>query len=81
MIMGPERRQRHERPAADAASYGADLVYTIEDPVLASYRTDPFTRGLTLLVEERQARDPAARRDDDGPRPGRGRWRRPWRPG
>jgi electron transfer flavoprotein alpha subunit len=36
---------------ADAAAYGADAVYTMEDPILASYRTDPFTRGLTVLVE------------------------------
>jgi len=41
--------------AADAAvagayEYGADLVYTIQDPLLADYRNDPYARGLTDLV-------------------------------
>ena len=34
----------------EAFQYGADLCYLIEDPVLADYRNEPFTRGLTDLV-------------------------------
>ena len=33
-----------------AFQYGADLCYLIEDPVLANYRNEPFTKGLTDLV-------------------------------
>ena len=36
--------------AREAMTYGADVAYTIEDPVLAAYRTDPFTKGLTDVV-------------------------------
>lgn len=50
VIMGPDDGSVIQA-AADAASFGADVVYVIEDPVLKDYRTDPFTRGLTLLVE------------------------------
>lgn len=39
------------RVATDAASYGADEVYLIEDPLLEDYRTEPFTHGLTALVQ------------------------------
>lgn len=35
----------------DAASYGADVVYLIENALLEDYRTEPYTRGLTSLVE------------------------------
>ena len=35
---------------AAAYEYGADLVYTIQDPLLADYRNDPYARGLTDLV-------------------------------
>jgi electron transfer flavoprotein alpha subunit len=35
---------------AGAYEYGADLVYTIQDPLLADYRNDPYARGLTELV-------------------------------
>ncbi|MGA2706927.1 MAG: electron transfer flavoprotein subunit alpha/FixB family protein [Steroidobacteraceae bacterium] len=32
--------------------YGADICYLIEDPVLASYRNEPYTVGLTHLVDK-----------------------------
>lgn len=35
-------------------SYGADVCYLIEDPVLASYRNEPYTVGLTHLVDKYQ---------------------------
>jgi electron transfer flavoprotein alpha subunit len=37
--------------AADAAAYGADVCHVVEDAALASYRTEPFARGLVSLVE------------------------------
>jgi electron transfer flavoprotein alpha subunit len=38
--------------AAEACAYGADLCYLTRDPVLKGYRNEPFTRGLTRLVNE-----------------------------
>ncbi|BAP88475.1 electron transfer flavoprotein subunit alpha [Burkholderiales bacterium GJ-E10] len=38
----------------EAFYHGADLCYRIEDPVLANYRNQPFTKGLTDLVETYQ---------------------------
>lgn len=35
---------------AGAYEYGADKVYTIQDPLLADYRNDPYAKGLTALV-------------------------------
>ncbi len=40
--------------AADAIRYGADFVHVVRDPVLAHYRTDPYTKALTELVERRR---------------------------
>jgi electron transfer flavoprotein alpha subunit len=36
--------------AAEAFAYGADVVYLVENPVLAEYRNEPYTRTLTELV-------------------------------
>jgi electron transfer flavoprotein alpha subunit len=36
--------------AAEAFVYGADTVYLVENPVLADYRNEPYTRTLTELV-------------------------------
>lgn len=36
--------------AATAMTYTADVVYVVEDPVLAEYRTQPYTKALTDLV-------------------------------
>lgn len=38
--------------AAEAIAYGADVVYLIDDPVLALYRTDPYAHGVVKLVRE-----------------------------
>jgi electron transfer flavoprotein alpha subunit len=38
----------------DAFHYGADLCYLIEDPVLRDYRNEPYTKGLTALVDKYQ---------------------------
>jgi Electron transfer flavoprotein, alpha subunit len=35
---------------AGAYEYGADKVYTIQDPLLADYRNEPYAKGLTELV-------------------------------
>jgi electron transfer flavoprotein alpha subunit len=40
------------RFANEAFRYGADLCYVMEDPILAGYRNEPYTQGLTLLVNE-----------------------------
>ena len=37
--------------ARAAHAYGADLCYVVRDPVLKGYRNEPFTRGLTQLVD------------------------------
>ncbi|EJW10389.1 Electron transfer flavoprotein, alpha subunit [Rhodovulum sp. PH10] len=37
--------------AQEAACYGADLVYTVSNPILADYRNEPYTKALTDLVE------------------------------
>lgn len=36
--------------AADACAYGADRCYIVRDPVLKGYRNEPYTKGLTDLV-------------------------------
>lgn len=35
-----------------AFGYGADQVYLIDDPVLADYRTHPYSRGVASLIEK-----------------------------
>ena len=47
---GPAIRQACE----ETFCYGADVCYLIEDPVLASYRNEPYTLGLTHLVDKYQ---------------------------
>ncbi len=39
---------------AESFCYGADLCYLIEDPLLRDYRNEPYTRGLTNLVNKYQ---------------------------
>ncbi len=41
-----------ERFASEAFGYGADLCYLMRDAVLTGYRNEPFTQGLTRLVEQ-----------------------------
>jgi len=50
LLGGPE--EPLERFAKEAYAYGADLCYVMRDTVLAGYRNEPFTRGLTKLVNE-----------------------------
>lgn len=38
----------------EAFKYGADLCYVVEDPVLENYRNEPYTKGLTALVNQYQ---------------------------
>jgi electron transfer flavoprotein alpha subunit len=40
--------------AKEAYIYGADLCYVMRDPVLKGYRNEPFTKGLTDLVNKYQ---------------------------
>lgn len=40
--------------AQEAFGYGADLCYVVHDPVLKGYRNEPFTKGLTDLVNRFQ---------------------------
>jgi electron transfer flavoprotein alpha subunit len=40
--------------AQAAFGYGADSCYVVRDPVLKGYRSDPFTKGLTDLVNRHQ---------------------------
>ncbi len=42
------------RACDEAFCYGADVCYLIENPVLASYRNEPYTKGLTHLVDKYQ---------------------------
>jgi electron transfer flavoprotein alpha subunit len=37
-----------------AFRYGADLCYLIEDPILGNYRNEPYTKGVTDLVNKYQ---------------------------
>lgn len=39
---------------AEAFRYGADLAYLCEDPVLAHYRNEPYTKAMTGLVNTYQ---------------------------
>ncbi|WP_018260153.1 electron transfer flavoprotein subunit alpha/FixB family protein [Methylobacterium sp. WSM2598] len=49
VIGAPESGTR--AAVAEAFCYGADRVYLCEDPVLAHYRTEPYTKALTDLVD------------------------------
>ena len=49
VVMGPPGEDV-KRAAKEAFAYGADLCYIVENPVLADYRNEPFSRGLTQLV-------------------------------
>lgn len=43
-----------EAYAKEAYTYGADRCYLVRDPVLQGYRNEPFTKGLTDLVNTHQ---------------------------
>ncbi len=40
--------------AKEAYAYGADHAYVMRDPVLQGYRNEPFTKGMTDLVNQYQ---------------------------
>jgi electron transfer flavoprotein alpha subunit len=40
--------------ASDAFGFGADSCYIVRDPVLKGYRNEPYTKGLTDLVNKYQ---------------------------
>jgi electron transfer flavoprotein alpha subunit len=42
------------RAARESFEYGADLVYTVNDPVLAHYRNEAYTKAMTDLVNTYQ---------------------------
>jgi len=50
ILGGPE--EGLDRFASEAWAMGADSCFVMRDPVLKGYRNEPFTRGLTRLVEE-----------------------------
>jgi electron transfer flavoprotein alpha subunit len=43
-----------EMATQDAFEYGADVVYTVIDPLLAEYRNESFTKAMTDLVNSYQ---------------------------
>ena len=49
-----KRWVRLDRFAKEAFAYGADRCYIVRDPVLKGYRNEPFTKGLTDLVNTHQ---------------------------
>ncbi len=53
VVMGPPGLPTR-RFCEEAFFHGADTCYLIEDPILASYRNESFTRGLTDLVNRFQ---------------------------
>lgn len=52
ILGGPD--EKLEAFAAEAFGYGADKAYIVHDPVLLGYRNEPFTKGLTDLVNKYQ---------------------------
>jgi electron transfer flavoprotein alpha subunit len=52
LLGGPD--EPLEKFAAEAFTFGADKAYIVHDPVLRGYRNEPFTKGLTDLVNKYQ---------------------------
>jgi electron transfer flavoprotein alpha subunit len=50
VVLGPDDDATTEA-CTEAFRHGADSVYVVRDPVLAHYRTEPYTQALTDLVE------------------------------
>jgi electron transfer flavoprotein alpha subunit len=50
VVIGPDEKATAEA-CAESFFHGADSVYVVRHPVLAHYRTDPYTKALTQLVE------------------------------
>jgi len=49
VVLGPAG-EGTDGAVAEAFHYGADRVYLMEDPLFENYRTDPYTKGMTDLV-------------------------------
>jgi electron transfer flavoprotein alpha subunit len=49
VLLGPDT-EASRALCREAMHYGADLCYLMADPVLADYRNQPYTKGLTELV-------------------------------
>jgi electron transfer flavoprotein alpha subunit len=52
ILGGPD--EKLDAFAREAYTYGADHCYIVRDPVLKGYRNEPFTKGLTDLVNKYQ---------------------------
>jgi electron transfer flavoprotein alpha subunit len=52
LLGGPD--EPLETFANEAYAYGADRCYLVRDPILKGYRNEPFTKGLTDLVNRYQ---------------------------
>ena len=52
LLGGPD--EALDRFAKEAFAYGANRCYIVRDPVLKGYRNEPFTKGLTDLVNRHQ---------------------------
>ena len=52
LLGGPD--EQLEKFAAESFTFGADTAYIMKDPVLKGYRNEPFTKGLTDLVNKYQ---------------------------
>jgi electron transfer flavoprotein alpha subunit len=52
LMGGPD--EKLDAFASEAWAYGADRCHIVRDPVLAGYRNEPFTKGLTDLVNRHQ---------------------------
>jgi electron transfer flavoprotein alpha subunit len=48
VLGGPGEATQHA--VSEAFRYGADLAYLVEDPILADYRNEPYSKALTQLV-------------------------------
>lgn len=53
VVMGPPG-EATRRLCDEAFHHGADLCYLVQDEVLRDYRNEPYTKGLTDLVNARQ---------------------------
>ncbi len=53
IVMGTAQGKTREA-CTEAFQYGADLCYVVDDPVLENYRNEPYTKGLTDLVNKFQ---------------------------
>lgn len=52
LLGGPD--EKLDAFAKEAFSFGADQCYIMRDPILKGYRNEPFTKGLTDLVNQYQ---------------------------